>query len=603
MAGINIAFAADVSKFIGGTKDIGKALDGVSDSLDDLAKDGEKAGKKIGDELSDGAKEAGEGADKAEKKFRDAFDKVSGDARKAGDDVGDQMKKGFKKAESGAEEFKDEAKSTAREGAASFTGEFEDVADVIQETLANSLAGFGPVGAAAGMAAAAGIGILVSVLQQSADKAAENKEKIIELAGAIREAGGDIDRVDWAEKMTEFADAISDPKSWFEPWQEASRTNAEVIAADAEKLGLDYRNLFQGLAGDTDAATRALAEIETALAAQREEQMRLIAEGFDPATAASMTLSAELETQRSRLEDATEATEDAVDLERLHREAIEGSTAAAQLYNEELRTKADLTSEATTTELDYLDAVDETNAKIAENGASLDNSTQKGRDNQRALIDLKDDVLAYAQATEEATGSTEAGNAKLREGREAFIRAAEAAGATRQQAEALADQYGLIPRSVETTIELRGYSETYRYLQNINAQLRAAGGTTRVALGPGGSGGTTLNSGGQVPVKAASGTFVSGAGSDIDDRVPARLSPGEFVLDAQATQQIGVGNLQQLGEGQNPFALATPPRSAAPTITVNVHATTDNLADEIGRVVSRRLSDALRAEGMAGRPV
>ena len=196
MAGIKIDFISDVSKFIGGTKDIEGALDKVSDSLDDVAKDADKAGKKIGDELSDGAKDAQDAGEKMERKFRDAFDETKKDAKTTGDKVGDDVKRGFKRAEGAADEFKDEAKSTSREAAASFTGDFEDVSDAIQETLANALSGFGPAGAVAGMAAAAGIGILVSVLQSSADKAAEVKEKTIELAGAIREAGGEIKDVD-----------------------------------------------------------------------------------------------------------------------------------------------------------------------------------------------------------------------------------------------------------------------------------------------------------------------------------------------------------------------------------------------------------------------
>ena len=296
MAGIKIDFISDVSKFIGGTKDIEGALDKVSDSLDDVAKDADKAGKKIGDELSDGAKDAQDAGEKMERKFRDAFDETKKDAKTTGDKVGDDVKRGFKKAEGAADEFKDEAKSTSREAAASFTGDFEDVSDAIQETLANALSGFGPAGAVAGMAAAAGIGILVSVLQSSADKAAEVKEKTIELAGAIREAGGEIKDVDWAGQFEEFANAISDPKSWFEPWQAASKTNAEVIAADAEKLGLNYTDLFQGLAGDSEAAGRALEDINAKIAEQDEAYQKLVAEGVDLVGAAAQTYIGHLET-------------------------------------------------------------------------------------------------------------------------------------------------------------------------------------------------------------------------------------------------------------------------------------------------------------------
>ena len=51
MAGISIDFAADVTKFIGKTKDIEGALEKVSGSLDDMAREAQRSGDKAAEGL------------------------------------------------------------------------------------------------------------------------------------------------------------------------------------------------------------------------------------------------------------------------------------------------------------------------------------------------------------------------------------------------------------------------------------------------------------------------------------------------------------------------------------------------------------------------
>lgn len=641
--GINIDFISDVSKFLRGTRDISEALEDVADSLDDLARDadkaGEKAGKGIADGIEGGIDDAGDATKKLERKFKDTFDEVKADSKKAGDDVGDNVKRGFKRAEQGAAEFKDEAKSTAREGAASFTGEFEDVADVIQETLANALAGFGPMGAVAGMAAAAGIGILVSVLQSSADKAAETKEKVIDLAGAIREAGGDIESVDWGSVFEDFANAIADPKSWFEPWQRESKTNAEIIAADAERLGLNYRTLFRGLAGDSEAGAAAIEQVSAAIVEQEQKFAALVAGGMDPTAAAMQVNSTELQTLRGRLEDATEATEQAITLSELYAEAVEGSTTAVEDFNEAqeerlglLRDEAEMNMSAAEaaaawaeqqaenrTRLEEINALidqtdDATRAAtdaITENGAALDLNTAAGRLASQTLIDTAKAGMDNVEAMQKQGASAEELEAATQRARDEFVRTAIQMGLSEQAAQDLATQYGLIPSTVKTTAQFDTTAARY----DIDKFIKDQSGRT-IVLRVGASGATTYrysstgpaaeNSGGSVR-RAASGLYVAdGAGSDIDDRVHTLLSPGEFVVDAQATQQVGVGNLQQLNEGMNPFA--TRPTVARSGGTVRIHpddvqAIADAIVAGAHQIAARSVSTSASAVRMAGRPV
>lgn len=169
MAGIKIALVEDVKSFLTGMKKSEDATDKFADSLDDLSRGGDDA------------------LDKLERSFRD----VQQAGSKAGKDVGDDLNRGFDKAGEGAQEFEREAASTARESAASFDGSAESIGDAFQEVAANAFAGFGPAGAAAGLAAAVGLGIALQALTSADEKAREVYETSKELASTLRETGGD----------------------------------------------------------------------------------------------------------------------------------------------------------------------------------------------------------------------------------------------------------------------------------------------------------------------------------------------------------------------------------------------------------------------------
>lgn len=99
-----------------------------------------------------------------------------------------------------------------------------------------------------------------------------------------------------------------------------------------------------------------------------------------------------------------------------------------------------------------------------------------------------------------------------------------------------------------------------------------------------------MNSGGQVSRRegAASGTYVTGPGSDIEDRVPLDLSPGEFVMDAQATQRIGPGTLQALNEGQT----VGPRVPAQPQpINLTVYLGDEQITDRMRIIADDRISE------------
>ena len=242
-----ISLISDVRDVLRGTKDVERAFDDVADTLDDLAKETARNADTAGDAL--------------ERNFRDALDTVKRETRDTSRRMGDDLKDGAKDAGEGFDELGDEAKDSAKEAAASFSGEFEDVADYIQEVLAQALSGFGPVGAAAGIAAAAGVGILISNLQQAAEDAETAKESVLDLADQLAEVKGNPAALAWADILRSKLLEITDSKEWYEFWQDTPKTRLEEWGNAARQYGVDMADVTRAQIGDAEALARVTDEL------------------------------------------------------------------------------------------------------------------------------------------------------------------------------------------------------------------------------------------------------------------------------------------------------------------------------------------------------
>lgn len=261
---INIPIASDTREFASGIKKgVIAPLEDAAESLDDVRKEGDKAGDRLEkafadarDKVSDFKREQAETARETSKKWR-----------AAGDDVGDSMKKGTREAEEGVDTLKENVGSNAKEMAASFDGSIESMSDGIQGLIAEMTEGFGPAGLAAGVIAAAGIGLAVQQGQKTADALNDAKERAVELAQEIHDAGGDIDKVDIGAKMREWGGEIGDNVEWFEFWQREALTNMDKVAAGADKTGIGVKDMFRAMSGlDADASKRVIAELDEQIA-------------------------------------------------------------------------------------------------------------------------------------------------------------------------------------------------------------------------------------------------------------------------------------------------------------------------------------------------
>lgn len=227
----------NASRFLRGVKDMDDALDDLEGALEDaqdevdrLDRDGEKAFENVADATDDAADEA----NTLEKRLRDVRDAAK-DAGKAGDDAGDDIRSGFKRAEGGLSEFKDEANSTAREAAASFDGSAESIGDAFQEVAANAFSGFGPAGAVAGIAAAAGIGLAVAGFEAVSEAQAASEEAIAEWADAFIEAGDKV--LSAGITAAKFQEIITDPEKFKEAQKNAEDWGVSIETAVAAMSG------------------------------------------------------------------------------------------------------------------------------------------------------------------------------------------------------------------------------------------------------------------------------------------------------------------------------------------------------------------------------
>jgi len=199
--------------------------------------------------------------------------------------------------------------------------------------------------------------------------------------------------------------------------------------------------------------------------------------------------------------------------------------------------------------------------------AKLDISTEAGRRNQAALDDIAKSGWDVVTA-QQANGATQTTlQATMATSRQAYINAAVALGMNAAQAGRLADQLGLIPANVPSKVTLNtaaaqtavdamqaklktlgkgaavsistaGYATTYQYLSNIQTLIRGINGSrVRVAMGAGGSGGTTVG---------ATGGLIRGPGTGTSDSIHALVSNGEYIVKADAVQHYGPGYFDSL---------------------------------------------------------
>ncbi|MCC2032197.1 hypothetical protein [Microbacterium allomyrinae] len=238
---------------------------GVIDPLEDAQRELLALGRSRGPEqLETDLK----GAQKATEKLSEEIDTTRRDLER----MGRSGKDSAQDIGEGLSTVKDEARQSGKEAAASFSGEFDDVADFVQEVIANAFEGFGPAGAAAGIAVAAVIGTVLSNAQAAQEKLADAREKAVDLASTMYENGG---KLPIAERVEELLTYLGSERLARNPVEKIADnfvdlgTNIDEARDAARTARVPFEDLVKALSGSN------LSDSRSMLSAINDELARL----------------------------------------------------------------------------------------------------------------------------------------------------------------------------------------------------------------------------------------------------------------------------------------------------------------------------------------
>lgn len=479
---IAIEFSADTRDVVRGAGDIAKAYEDVSDALVDVAKESNKSADQVEDGARDAAKaldKTGDAADDLERRIKGAFRGSADEARKSSQDIGRNAKKGMEEASEGVEALKENTGSNLKEVAASFDGSFEGISDGLQGLLAEMTEGFGPAGLAAGAAIAIGMGIATAAMQDTAEKATEVKQKAVDMASEIMDAGGDIEDLDLGQKIIGWGREVMED-NWITFWVDESSTKFQELAKDARAYGVDFKTAIKATAGDADDSRRFLdataqswqdltAEIDKGRSANEDGTV-----AFTDAARAAQKKRDALSDLRGQAEENIKITGDAVEITELEKQAIEGTEEATRRATEAQKERADALDDTANAAMDltsaenaYAEALPQLTKDIIANGEGMDANTEKGRANRDSLVELADASNALRDRAIGAGEGVAQVTARVQAARDSFIEAATKAYGNADAAAALADSYGLIPGNVATQVTANGTEEAKAAIDSI----------------------------------------------------------------------------------------------------------------------------------------
>lgn len=233
------------------------------------------------------------------------------------------------------------------------------------------------------------------------------------------------------------------------------------IASAADAMGLSVEQLsgyIQGNAADVEAVTKATQEWDASQKNVNDTEFYNRGElviGMLDDQAEAMGVGREQAKGAADAQDELGAATDGL------ADSTEDSTSAMERNVEAINGQQDALDEARTAalglrnaEVGLEQAIDDASDAIEENGKTLDITTQKGRDNQRALDNIASAGLDVVSSMRENGASQKDLQATMRRTRRRFIEAAEAAGMSSREARNLADQLGLVPKDVKPKIDV-----------------------------------------------------------------------------------------------------------------------------------------------------
>lgn len=377
----------------------------------------------------------------------------------------------------------------------------------------------------------------------------------------------------------------------------ANRAQKEGLIPIASDLGISSKDLTSALLGEEEQLRR----VEAAIEARARANAEALGLDFDVADA-QKHYTADMQTlvnwigrtnsetvERSEAQrELAEAIGTSSDADRDAASAADEHRAAQEALRRELEEQIDTTLSAAEATLRQDEAIlrateaveakrkadEELERVLASSTATEEERTDAQRAAERAARDADQASINLTKSTNDVTAALGRNNASYEElraemqrARDAFIEQRIQMGDTRAAAEALADEYGLIPSRVDTMVHLTGVQEALNQIGNLDQTLNNINGKTvrasvvirqegQAAIASGGYAGDFAAAlglaGGGTPKRFPHGGQVLGAGTPTSDSIPAWLSHTEFVQRAFAVQKYGVDAMYALNAGHAP---------------------------------------------------
>lgn len=176
----------------------------------------------------------------------------------------------------------------------------------------------------------------------------------------------------------------------------------------------------------------------------------------------------------------------------------------------------------------------------------LDITTEAGRRNQAALDNVADSGWSLIDSMRANGATQDELQATMQTTRDRFLEAAGAMGMGADEANALADELGLIPSDINVNTHIR--IDTGSAQAGVDKFIRDNNGRT-LTFNVATSGAARVVPGGPNLMKADGG-YISGPGTGTSDSIPAWLSNGEFVVKASSVAKYGTGLLHDINAGR-----------------------------------------------------
>lgn len=400
---------------------------------------------------------------------------------------------------------------------------------------------------------------------------------------------------------------VSDTSKRFEAqFRQIGTTLASTAGSDLESATKGFNSLVKQMGGGSDTAKRLLDQLSP-----------YKAELIDLAGAQGKTLSEQqlLNLAQGKGKLAAQLAADSTAKQKEQLAELSGVAASASddisKLADDIRSFGSTQLDVESTESDFQAAIDDATQALKDNGVQIDKNTgsidlnsDKGRANAAALRQIAADGRDATAAIAENGGTQEQAAAKMQDTRDAYIKAAEAFGLSKDQAVAMADQLKLIPANVSTLFEEQGaadvsskakdiksnvdripssketklkgdLSDAKAKLAELQAQLatvpkskstklnaEVAAAKANVASLQAQLNGiqsktitittnkvTTATADNTKGVFKASGGYISGPGTSTSDSIPAMLSDGEYVVQASSVAKYGTTFLDRVNAG------------------------------------------------------